>query len=727
MIKRRNKILLLVNCLFFCLLNLSFAQSFISIDKENADRTVTVDIIESTPEVYKAKINIHKIKYSTIIVGSNTYKKLYFENNYTLQKVGEPALPLLIQHIGLPYGCSYKAELVEEKWINIPIGRIYPSQKPLITTNSNETFIISEDVYKDEQYSSVLLDNSDIMHWKGIDNVYLSICPFKYFPLKGILSVLSEFTLIVSFNKDKKNDGDIHLLYEEADLKIFDNKDFLNNIHKESPDKSISPSIDYDYLIIVGNIPEIENSQAMKDFRKWKALKGYKTKMVSTTSIGTDSASIKSYITQQYRSGIKRVLFVGNEDKIPIPTFPARHCQYDHPVVMSDYWYGCTDGVNDIQGNLPIARFVSNTLNDFANIVNKTIKYESLYHDWANRVLLVSYEQQIPSLQAPLDKIYNSYSQTMDIYKAFAASVENGGNGATILDVLDYINDGINIVTVNAHGNAGGFWLFDGNNSTLNYTHTGLLNNDTYPVFFSNACSNGNFTCQYSILNDFMCSDHCSSAWIGSSVPSYLLPQNQLTQILYSKLLNDNQWFLGDLLLESHIANLGYGNTAIDNAFSYIYGGDPTLELWTGNQNVFEDVEVCLLEDSLQISVANISNYDVNICTENGELIGKYNSNGCSISFPLSSGKYDLAICKHNYIPYIIQINTDSQYIQNKIISGNSFYGNTPITIGYDVTSSIPYGNVVIEPNAKLVIRKGAGVTIENGFECQNGGELIIK
>ena len=86
-----------------------------------------------------------------------------------------------------------------------------------------------------------------------------------------------------------------------------------------------------------------------------------------------------------------------------------------------------------------------------------------------------------------------------------------------------------------------------------------------------------------------------------------------------------------------------------------------------------------------------------------------------------------MAICKHNYIPYIIQINTDSQYIQNKIISGNSFYGNTPITIGYDVTSSIPYGNVVIEPNAKLVIRKGAGVTIENGFECQNGGELIIK
>lgn len=717
---------IIITFFVFSILSPILAQSYITVKEDGSDKCVTLEIVESTSANYKAKIRIHKIKNTTKVVGSEEYQHLFFDEINALQNVGEPALPVIVQHIGLPLGSSYKAEIIEDKWTTIPVKKIYPAQVPLVSEGTKKPFEISEKIYNSEEYYFDLMKKSDIMKWKGIENVFITICPFKYYPAKQMLSVLSEFTLSVSFDSSAKKDNN-QFSCEEESMKVFDNIGFLPKDVMYTHTRFLPPSYDFDYLIIVGNIPEIENSQAMNDFRKWKALKGYKTKMVSTSTIGSDSASIKNYISQQYLLGIRRVLFIGTQEKIPIPTFQAKQCQLDHPMVKSDYWYGCIDGDDDIQGDLPIARFVTNTLLDFQNVVDKTIKYESLYHEWANRVLLVSYQEYIPSFQSPLDSIYNTYHQTMAINKAFAASVANGGNGATILDVIDYINNGVNIATVNAHGNAGGFWLFDGPNSTLDYTNTGLLNSDTYPVFFSNACNNGDFTSNYSIINNFMRSDHCSSAWIGSSVPSFIIAQNLLTIILYSNMFNHNLWTLGDLLLQSHITNLGYGNTAIDNAFSSICGGDPTLEIWTGNQSVFEDVNISVSNNYLEITVPNINNFNVNISTENGELVGKYSSTGYSIYFPLSSGKYDLAICKHNYVPYVVHVDTGSHYIQNETITRNAYYGNTPISVGYDVTSSSSYGNVVIESNAKVNIGKGAGVTIKNGFECKSGGELVIK
>ena len=47
--------------------------------------------------------------------------------------------------------------------------------------------------------------------------------------------------------------------------------------------------------------------------------------------------------------------------------------------------------------------------------------------------------------------------------------------------------------------------------------------------------------------------------------------------------------------------------------------------------------------------------------------------------------------------------------------------------VGYDVTSSVPYGNVTIENGSKLSIDKSNGVIFKNGTECKLGGILEIK
>jgi hypothetical protein len=77
-------------------------------------------------------------------------------------------------------------------------------------------------------------------------------------------------------------------------------------------------------------------------------------------------------------------------------------------------------------------------------------------------------------------------------------------------------------------------------------------------------------------------------------------------------------------------------------------------------------------------------------------------------------------------VPVILFYGT--QYVQNETIMGRALYSGTPIQIGYDVTNSKAYGNVVVEPNSKVTIYNGnGGILIKNGFECKQGASLEIK
>ena len=91
------------------------------------------------------------------------------------------------------------------------------------------------------------------------------------------------------------------------------------------------------------------------------------------------------------------------------------------------------------------------------------------------------------------------------------------------------------------------------------------------------------------------------------------------------------------------------------------------------------------------------------------------------------SNSFEIAIDKHNYIPYIVHVDTDNLYIQNKTFTENEYYVGTPMSIGYDVTSTQSYGNVIVDAGAKIIINKGSGVIIKNGFECKQGAEFIVK
>lgn len=727
---------ILKNCLLLFLSSFvplhSFSEDVIRLDTTAINQCITSEVLHSDSHSYTVRIKMHFLRDDVVAVSGMEYHKLSIDGQSLLDNMGEPALPIITKHIGIPVGSSADVRITENQWKNVSVGRIFPYQN-YQNTDDGTRFHISESVYRSDQYMPQRVKLSENTVWKGIENLYVSICPFKYYPLQNKISVLTDFTLHVDFAPSRRVVEE-PIIYKEQDLSLFDNVDFMetsniNSLHSRNLTDTIP-----NYLIIVGNIPSVINSQEMADFCKWKALKGYRTKVVSTQVAGTDSASIRNYITQQVANGIEQVLFVGDQTTIPIPSIIPMTVDPRYPRMYSDYWYGCLGGNNDVQADVPIGRFIVESLSDFRNMVQKTIMYESCSYPFSSKALLFANAQHYnPNYLVTLEEIRTAtYADTLTYFTAYAAPPEYGGSNASADDVYDYMNDGMNLVTYNGHSNWNNIWLSNevqlpGHIYYLAAEDTFRINYNRYFVFVSTGCMNGKFMDNASMMRSYVQSNHCAIAYLGDTYPMFTYPANDYLKRFYYRLLNNLDSHLGHLNINTHIDIMGNSNSAITNAFGYICAGDPTLELWTGIQKTFQNVSISLIQDSIVVSVGNANDYNINVANENGVYIGTYTSSSGVCKIPISIGVWDMALNKHDHIPYVVHVDANNNYIQNVTIDDIAYYYGSPLSIGYDVTTSVDYGNVTIEPNAKVYINMGNTVMIKNGFECKIGAELTIE
>ena len=126
---------------------------------------------------------------------------------------------------------------------------------------------------------------------------------------------MSEFTFVVNFEEALSSTKD-EFIKPSIKKGVFDNYDFLTE------DTSSLDNTKYDYLIIVGEVPNLLNSTVLDDFCKWKAAKGFKTKVVSTKEIGNTCENIHAISTSSYISlgisGKKKKKKCLQKENIPI-------------------------------------------------------------------------------------------------------------------------------------------------------------------------------------------------------------------------------------------------------------------------------------------------------------------------------------------------------------------------------------------------------------------------
>lgn len=723
---KKLSLCIIVTLLFHC--GVKGNPLWVPISNTYSEKCFSITTIESNDRCFKAKIEIHGYYDEQVTIEGTFYHKLSFDVPATLSFIGEPALPIISRLIAIPKGENFDVTIKDEKWSEeFYVGQVLPRQRSVHEFQEKHPFEKSIAIYDGEKYQTERTYIGDLQRWRGVNNRALNICPFKYMPREGKMSVLKEFVIEISFDDDAKvnkmKSEDMHL--------------FLNQINTEENDRTEQQrdnTDSYDYLIIAGNIPSILGSQALADFRRWKAFKGYRTKVVSTNTIGTSTSQIKQYIESEYAKGVKYVLFLGNHSWIP--TYFYTDTNYD--ITKSDYWYGCMGGDADVEADISIGRFPAYSLLELSNMINKTISYERTARSYGSEVLLVAHSEDAPGKYQGCSeaiRTYN-YNNPVSFTTAYGASSSIGGNNATNADVVNEINEGKNIINYRGLGEHNCWPDWNVYSECFYDTIVNSLNNSTNDVYFCITSYLGNLGTHRTFMESFMSADNGAVSMIAAFDNVYYIPDVSYSKNLFIKLLNDSIYNIGDLNVTSHMATIASATgdehrKAVYNAFSYLCGGDPSLEIITNNTNNFDDYTLSLNGQDLIVNCKNISEYKVCLVNENDSLLSVVNSTNATCSLPMPTDNFYLVLNKHNYVPRIIYVNVADTYIQNKVFNNTDvdyyYIKDATIFAGYDVTTSIPYGNVIIESGNKLSINKKKGVRIKNGFKCKIGGELQIK
>ncbi len=716
---------IVIACYMWCFNTLAYPQAkWVSLENNPKAIEPTITILTSDRTMYQVKVNIHGFYDEIVNEDGENYHKISFGTGYTTTEIGQPALPTISQLIALPTNRSCTSSISEAKWVDINIGKIHPYQKPLLETEHPTKFVINKNIYNQDLYKTNLINCSDTSIWRDIRNIAFSICPFKYYPKTNKFSILTEFTFTVRFSPQTDM---VNSRIKQKDLDIFNNHFLVSN------DVLATDNTSYDYLIIVGDNDALLKSQALKNLCKWKAIKGYKTKIVSIATTGSSCNSIKSFIKSEYiaNKNLNYVLFIGDDDKIPMYNKKSFNST---DILKSDYWYGCMDGDNDFQADIIIGRFSTNAVNELENMVNKTIIYESTDNQYAQYTQLIANKEYAPGkYQRCCEDIRTTnYNTPITFIKTYGASTSKGGSNATNADIISKINEGVNIVNYRGHGDWDQWWNWNSQNQSFNNNNVNSLKNTTFPIVFGIACTTADIRNHTCLLETFMRSKSGSVAYLGATVPSYTEANHTFDKILFKELLNNNIVNIGNLNLNAHIKNISERGdfTSKDNAFCYICGNDPSLEIWTKRPQIFKKVTASNQNNELKIYVDAVSDYMVSVVSKDGEL--RYKKMTKSNSITLSDYNTDdiIYLNKQNYIPFKIETQNsqpNTVYIQNRIFNGSETINGDIIEVGYDVTSSIPYGNVIINNDANLRLKSTSETIIKNGFECQKGATFIVE
>ncbi len=718
-----------------------YSSVWIPIGSEEQGDCLTITVLRNDASSYQIEVVVNGLYDDQITNIQGIFHRLSLGMGGMSLCSGEPVLPLITRMIAIPTERIPNYSIVEEQWADVEVGTIFPAQIPPRDSKERNSFYMNKQAYS-KPFIPTLVSQSEEQTWRGIRNVVVSVCPFKYYPTENRLSVLKKFVLEVDFEPTGSL-ADAAVSYEVNDFYgLFDNTIY------SLPNRSQNTNTDDPTYLVICKDSEIRNSQSMTEFLRWKALKGFNTKIVLLDSILSvpsyySQEEVKAYIRNQVESG-GFVLLVGDNNKIPMaetPSFYYNTGTYSG-LIKGDYWYGCGTGTNDWMADIAVGRFSVSNLNEFSRIVRRIVKYEST-SPLTNNTLLIAHKENpynVWGYQHWCENICNG-----DFAEPMAFVTAYGAEGATNADVVMYLNSGVPIACYVGHGYAS-YWGGVGGTPEDPYSGWNIygesfyssqasnLNDSVCAVIFSNCPRSANISANDNMLEAFMRGQKGTTAFVGYTGDGDSYGDFNVTYSydLFSQMLNQGNYLLGSITNAAHIFNaekrFNSSGLAKDYCYSSVCGGDPALEFWTATPQAFGDVTLTEGTSTIMITTQD-SGCKICVAGENGNLIGVYSvtsDNTCT--FPRPSGNFYIGINKHNFIPHIIKYDVTTDAVQNETITIDSYYHYTPIGFGDGVSLDVPDGPVIVKSGTKLIIKNGTGgVRLIEGFECEKGAILEVK
>ncbi len=709
---------------FWMLIVISFSLSAKWIEISDLDHKL-FDTNTLTEEKTKVTFLLNGYEREKIIHNNIEFEKIIYPDAGTTTKIGKPSLPRFSRLFAIPDEGTISFEITNyEKEI---VKNITPFPFQDFNSESNHSareMIIDQEFYDHGSiYPNKIVNISKPAIMRDLRVINITVDPFQFDPKKNELIIYKniEFEIKVKGNNginQKRNDSAFSRFFETTYQSKILNYSTTHTRNQEFHQPN--------YLFIYPDDAQVEtNLQYLID---WKHEKGFKINSVSTSTTGTSSSAIKSYIQNAYdnwEDPPEFICLIGDADgTYAIPTWFESWSGYngegDHPYVQLEG--------TDILADAFIGRLSFNTLTEFQTIIAKIISYEKnpfmTNPDWFEEVLLVG--DTSPSGQSCI--YTNKYvKETMlDFYEDYSFT-ELYGSQPSASAMNNALNDGVGYFNYRGWLGMSGW-----GSSYISNLSNGLM----LPFAVIITCGTGDFSNGTATSEEFVRAGSPGNpkgavAAIGTATTgTHTTFNNSVDAGIFSGIFQENIFHLGGALnsgkLNLYNAYPANPNNKVD-IFSYWNNlmGDPGLELWTKmpqELNVTYPAQISLGSNFMEILVRNDNNEFledawVTILQGDDDIFATgFTDQDGSILLPieaLTTGNATLTVTKHDHIPF--QTNID-------VIQTSNFINVHEINIDDD-NSGTSAGNSdgLINPGEEIELQvslKNFGTTQSNSVSA---------
>ncbi len=689
--------------------------------QSNTAKNIQFDVSGNNYENTRIEFTVPGFYLDTVLINGKEYSKVSIPGLVNHMKKGYPQVPRIAKSVIIPSDKKMKVRIIEkdiERLKALPIvpskGNISRSVSPASVPYTFSDFYSSGDVFPTELVS--LSEPFIIRDFRGI-TVYVN--PIRYDARNEELMILRK--LVVEIYSEGVALSDI-----KKSLDVRPNSVAFTNLYKDFFVNYSERKLRYDTLeenadrMII--ICADQYVSEMDSFLIWKRRKGIPTDLYSLSVVGSDTASIRSFIQNQYDSlGVTFCLLVGDGNELP----PAAGTVGLAAGRDADPVYAYTDG-GDYYPDLFIGRFSSNGgfADNIRNQVMRSIKYErnpQEGEDWYNKGLMVA-SDETDDYDSVMDKqrcewLKDTLLYDIPPYFTYTSIDSSYDPWGTSSNISIAINSGVSMINYIGHG--GSFGWTSGGGLDIGGIYS-LINYWKLPHVISVGCQVGDFywgTCFSEAALTAGTPENPAGFIVtfASTISQTWVPpcigQEGAVNLLahYDANTAGGIYFNGSCYMIEQCEQY-WGDTSdagVEMAQTWHIFGDPSIQLRTDTPrkfkvnkviNNFVDSLVCEINVYRENPMTPVENALVAFCNEGNSLIasGYTNASGnCELtidSADLMGGEYIyMTVTGFNYEPYLASINIndfdilpDSYDFNISTVVGENFLG-----IDYDIPQQI--------------------------------------
>lgn len=668
-----------------------------------------------------------------------TFDEIGIPGTYSIGGLGTPKLPASKKLIEIPHGAAVSVvvksfTVTEYKLADFNIGHpVMPVQPSLRKDQQPEdvAFEFDERIYQTNAYirnEPAVVEELGMM--RGTRIARLTISPVSYNPVKGIISVMNDIEVEITFaGADFGLHENIKASAWSPYFEVVQNA-LLNRLTHGYPAHPDLTKYPVKYLIVSPRM--FEND--LQPFIQWKTKKGFKVVTGYTDQIGTTYNAIRSWVQAQYNAGTPTdpaptfLLIVGDTPQIPATTGSSSG-------KMTDLYYGSVDG--DYFPEMYYGRFSAINSAQLISQIAKTMyyeKYEFADPSYLNNVTLIAGADATwnPRVGQPT-VLYgtNNYFNTAHGYNAINVYLSSYSG------CYDPARIAVSLINYTAHCSETSWGTPALSQSMVN----SFVNNGKYPIAIGNCCLAADFGYTECIGETWQRAlNKGSVAYIGSSPSSYWFEDFywsvgafpiQGTNNGYVPTYAETSWGAFDAMFVTDYVTTGstvfVGNLAVTEVDiqgypshssplyywqAYNVLGDPSLVPYhtqpdpntVSHMPIFPIGLTTYEVSALPGSYVSISKNNV---LHGTALVGASGVAQVTVNPVLAAGMVDIVVTKPQHIPYMVQVPATA--LQGPYVVLDSFTisdlagnNNGKADYGEEITLNITLKNIGAGPSANV-------------------------